>query len=89
MKRLGDTPTIHETATVLGCTLGRYTEVGADVTMQEVKFGDYSYIVKGGSVVWSTIGKFCSWDWSHEELRAALPDIRDLSIDVFIEKYAI
>ena len=27
------------------------------------------------------------WDWSHERLRAALPDIRELPIDAFIEKY--
>jgi phosphonate metabolism protein (transferase hexapeptide repeat family) len=27
------------------------------------------------------------WDWSHEALRAALPDIRALDIDAFIEKY--
>ncbi|NNU80346.1 chloramphenicol acetyltransferase [Halovulum dunhuangense] len=201
MKHLSDIPTIHDTATVIDSTLGRYTEVGAHVTLREVGFGDYSYIVKGGNVVWSTIGKFCSiaegarinpgnhatwrasqhhftyrsaqygmgpddadffqwrrdhwvsighdvwighgvtilagvtvgtgavigagavvsrdvapytivggvpareirrrfsetqaeallaiawWDWSHEALRAALPDIRDLPIDAFIEKY--
>jgi hypothetical protein len=27
------------------------------------------------------------WDWSHEALRAALPDIRALSIGAFVEKY--
>lgn len=27
------------------------------------------------------------WDWSHERLRTALPDIRALDIDAFIEKY--
>ncbi len=60
MKRLSENPTVHETATLIDCTLGRWTEVHAEVTMREVEFGDYSYIVRGGHVVWSTIGKFCS-----------------------------
>ncbi len=60
MKRLSETPTVHETATVVDCTLGRWTEVQANVTLRDVAFGDYSYIVRGGSAVWSTIGKFCS-----------------------------
>ncbi|MBN9887319.1 DapH/DapD/GlmU-related protein [Salipiger abyssi] len=202
MKKLTEAPTIHETSSVVNCTLGKWTEVQAHVSMREVEFGDYSYIVKHGNVVWSSIGKFCSiaegarinpgnhatwraaqhhftyraaqfglgeddadffqwrrdhwvsighdvwighgvtvlpgvrigdgavvgagavvskdvapytivggvaaqpikrrftemqgtalqeiawWDWPHETLRAALPDIRRLSIDAFIEKYA-
>jgi phosphonate metabolism protein (transferase hexapeptide repeat family) len=27
------------------------------------------------------------WDWDHETLRAALPDLRNLAIDAFLEKY--
>ncbi|MBF9051510.1 chloramphenicol acetyltransferase [Roseobacter sp. HKCCD9010] len=27
------------------------------------------------------------WDWTHDELRAGLPDFRALDIDAFIEKY--
>jgi len=27
------------------------------------------------------------WDWSHDQLRVRLPDIRRLDIDAFIEKY--
>ncbi|MHA3915404.1 DapH/DapD/GlmU-related protein [Halovulum sp. GXIMD14793] len=201
MKRLTEAPNIYDTATVIDCKLGRWTEIMADVSMREVEFGDYSYIVRGGNVVWATIGKFCSiaegarinpgnhatwrasqhhftyraemfdlgeddaeffqwrkdhwvtigndvwighgvtilagvtigdgavvgagavvsknvapyeivggvpakhlkrrfteaqaealqrikwWDWSHDQLRAALPDIRKLSIDEFIERY--
>jgi len=60
MKRLSEAPTVHETATVIDCRLGRWTEIYAHVSMRDVDFGDYSYIVKGGNVVWSTIGKFCS-----------------------------
>ena len=58
--KLSETPLIHETATVIDCTLGKWTEIMAHVSMRDVEFGDYSYIVRGGNVVWSTIGKFCS-----------------------------
>ena len=27
------------------------------------------------------------WDWSHEQLHAALPDFRALSVEAFVEKY--
>lgn len=60
MKRLSEAPTIHETASVVDCTLGKWTEVYAHVTLREVRLGDYSYIVKHGNAVWTTIGKFCS-----------------------------
>ncbi|MGF1658309.1 MAG: DapH/DapD/GlmU-related protein [Rubrimonas sp.] len=60
MKRLSEAPTVHPTATVIDCALGRWTEIQAGVTMREVEFGDYSYIVRDGNVVWSTFGKFCS-----------------------------
>jgi hypothetical protein len=60
MKLLTEAPTIHPTATVVDCELGKWTEIYAQVSMRESAFGDYSYIVKGGNVVWSTIGKFCS-----------------------------
>jgi len=60
MKMLTEAPTVHETAKVVDCELGKWTEIQAHVSMRESSFGDYSYIVKGGNVVWSTIGKFCS-----------------------------
>lgn len=60
MKMLSETPNIHETATVVDCDLGKWTEIMAHVSMRETQFGDYSYIVNHGNVVWSTIGKFCS-----------------------------
>ncbi|AMY70579.1 DapH/DapD/GlmU-related protein [Frigidibacter mobilis] len=60
MKLLTEAPTIHETANVVDCELGKWTEIQAHVSMRASSFGDYSYIVKGGNVVWSTIGKFCS-----------------------------
>lgn len=60
MKRLSEAPTVHPSATLIDCTLGKWTEVYAHVTMREVALGDYSYIVTRGNAVWSTIGKFCS-----------------------------
>ncbi len=33
------------------------------------------------------LGKLAWWDWSHDALRAALPDFRKLSIDAFLDKY--
>lgn len=60
MKALSEQPNVHATASLIDCTLGKWTEIMAHVTMREVGFGDYSYIVKGGNVVWATIGKFCS-----------------------------
>ena len=59
-KRLGDAPTIHESATVRDSTLGRYTEVGARTSIAESTFGDYSYIVHDGSIIYAGVGKFCS-----------------------------
>jgi phosphonate metabolism protein (transferase hexapeptide repeat family) len=59
-RMLTPAPTVHPTATVVDCDLGQWTEVMAGCTLREVTFGDYSYIVRGGNVVWSTIGKFCS-----------------------------
>lgn len=60
MKMLSEAPTVHETAHLVECEIGRWTEIGAHVSMREVSFGDYSYIVQGGHAVWSSIGKFCS-----------------------------
>lgn len=59
-KRLSETPTIHDTATVLRSTLGRYTEVGARTSVIESIIGDYSYVVNDADIIYATIGKFCS-----------------------------
>ncbi|HTJ59118.1 MAG TPA: DapH/DapD/GlmU-related protein [Devosiaceae bacterium] len=59
-KMLGEEPSVHPTATIRQSTLGRYTEVGAHTSIAETSFGDYSYIVHDGNVIYSDIGKFCS-----------------------------
>ena len=58
MKKLGDTPFIHETAKVTQSTLGRYTEVGAHCHVAYSSMGDYSYCVGGTQIAYATIGKF-------------------------------
>mgnify|MGYP001179526455 CR=1 FL=1 len=59
-KNLGEEPTVHPTAAIRDSRLGRYTEVGARTAILETDFGDYSYIVHDGSIVYATVGKFCS-----------------------------
>ena len=59
-KMLGEAPHIHETAKVAGCTLGVYTDIGARTSMNDTRFGDYSYITSDCHVADTTIGKFCS-----------------------------
>lgn len=60
MKMLSEAPTIDPTAQIVGCRLGRWTEIQSCVSMREVDFGDYSYIVSDSSAIWASIGKFCS-----------------------------
>ncbi|TXR46755.1 DapH/DapD/GlmU-related protein [Phyllobacterium endophyticum] len=59
-KMLGIAPSIHPTATVRDSKLGQYTEVGERTAIAETEFGDYSYIVHDGSIIYAKIGKFCS-----------------------------
>jgi len=59
-KNLGLEPSIHPTAHVRDCRLGRYTEVGAFTHMTETAMDDYSYVVQGSEIIYTTIGKFCS-----------------------------
>lgn len=59
-KMLDEAPAVHESAIVRDSTLGRYTEIGARTTIFETEFGDYSYIVHDGSIIYASVGKFCS-----------------------------
>ena len=60
MKRLGIEPSIDPSATVRDSKLGAYVEVRERTKVLESSMGDYSYIVNDGSIIYSTIGKFCS-----------------------------
>lgn len=59
-RKLGIAPYIHESASVVDCTLGRYTEVSERCRLNEVEMGDYSYIMQDGSIWCATIGKFAN-----------------------------
>lgn len=60
VKSLGEEPTIHESSTVLNCTLGSWTELGPNTWMEESSLGDYSYTAGDNQIIYAEIGKFCS-----------------------------
>jgi len=53
-----DGPTIHEPCHVENATFGRFTEVGAQSSILNSEFGDYSYCTRGCDIANTTIGKF-------------------------------
>lgn len=55
-----DEPRIHPSADLRNARLGRYTEIRERVSFRDSSLGDYSYLERGGEVIYSTIGKFCS-----------------------------
>ncbi|MCL6706025.1 hypothetical protein M8R20_03330 [Pseudomonas sp. R2.Fl] len=57
-RKLGLEPSVHATASVVNSTLGRYTEVSERCRLDEVSFGDYSYIMQDGAIWCAEIGKF-------------------------------
>ncbi|MGM0875832.1 MAG: DapH/DapD/GlmU-related protein [Bacillota bacterium] len=59
-KCLSETPTIHESSTVLNSTLGSWTELGENTWLEESSFGDYSYTAGDAQIIYAEIGKFCS-----------------------------
>jgi phosphonate metabolism protein (transferase hexapeptide repeat family) len=60
MKQLSEKPTVDPSASIRDSTLGRYSDVGARTSIAETTFGDYSYIVHDGSIIYAQVGKFCS-----------------------------
>jgi phosphonate metabolism protein (transferase hexapeptide repeat family) len=59
-KALGETPSIHRTASVRASVFGRYCEVGARTKVAESSFGDYAYVVNDSDIIYTDVGKFCS-----------------------------
>ncbi|MCS6837050.1 MAG: acetyltransferase [Anaerolineae bacterium] len=59
-KRLSEQPTVHPTARLWQCQLGAWTEVGAHNLLIETSMGDYSYTDDQVSMIYTTVGKFCS-----------------------------
>ena len=59
-KNLSEQPTIHETSTITKSTLGSWTEIGPNSTIEETILGDYSYTAGDNQIIYAEIGKFCS-----------------------------
>lgn len=59
-KQLGDVPYVHKTSRIRDSTLGPWTSIGPNCTLNESTFGDYSYTAGDVSIIYSDIGKFCS-----------------------------
>jgi phosphonate metabolism protein (transferase hexapeptide repeat family) len=58
--KLGLEPLIHPTAKVHECSFGRYTEVGERSILNEVMFGDYTYVVNDSNIAYTSVGKCTS-----------------------------
>lgn len=59
-KPLGEKVAIHGSATVHGCQMGPYTEIGARTLFLDSKLGAYSYVQNDCNIIHSDIGKFVS-----------------------------
>jgi phosphonate metabolism protein (transferase hexapeptide repeat family) len=58
--RLGPAPTVAADAVLEEAVLGRYVEIGARTRVSHATFGDYSYMMEDGQVLFAAVGKFCS-----------------------------
>ena len=59
-KKLSEKPTIHPTCVIRNSKIGSWTSLGKDTRLNEVTFNDYSYTAGNVSIVYTTVGKFCS-----------------------------
>ena len=57
---LGEAPRIHPSAILRQSKLGAWTDIGPNCSLTETSFGDYSYLDRDVSVIYASIGKFCS-----------------------------
>jgi phosphonate metabolism protein (transferase hexapeptide repeat family) len=58
--RLGPGPLVAPTASVEESVLGAYVEICDRTRISHSRFGDYSYMMEDGQVLFSEIGRFCS-----------------------------
>jgi phosphonate metabolism protein (transferase hexapeptide repeat family) len=58
--RLGPTAVVASTAMIEDSALGAYVEIGERTRISHSVFGDYSYMMEDGQVLFAEIGKFCS-----------------------------
>ncbi|MGB7206836.1 MAG: DapH/DapD/GlmU-related protein, partial [Anderseniella sp.] len=53
-------PSIHATATLSDCKLGRFCEVKERVQMRSSVLGDYTYVERHSELIYTQTGKFCA-----------------------------
>jgi hypothetical protein len=58
MKALGEQPVFHNNVIIHDSYFGVYTEIGANSSVVETTFGDYSYTAGDNQIIYSEIGKF-------------------------------
>src|SRR5258708_6412682 len=57
---LGEQPYIHPTCHIRNSRIGAWTALGANTSLVESSFGDYSYTAGDVQIIYSDIGKYCS-----------------------------
>jgi serine acetyltransferase len=85
----------HGVTVTAGVTIGTGAVIGAgavvtkDVAPYTVVGGVPARVIKRRftEAQADALQDIAVWDWSRDRYRAALPDIRALEIDAFIEKY--
>ena len=55
-----NTPHIPPGCEIVNAQFGAYVEIGERTRISHARFGDYSYIMEDGQILFSEIGKFCS-----------------------------
>ena len=59
-KMLTEEPTVHASSHIRESELGVWTDIGPNCSITESKIGDYTYCAGDASIIYTTIGKFCS-----------------------------
>lgn len=59
-KALGEQPLIHADCVIYNSYLGAWTEIGANTSIIESTFDDYSYTAGDVDMMYTKVGKFCS-----------------------------
>ncbi|MET1249566.1 DapH/DapD/GlmU-related protein [Sporolactobacillus sp. STCC-11] len=59
-RTLSEQSTISLSAVIVNSKLGTWTDIGPNTRMEDTDFGDYSYTDGDATIIYATIGKFCS-----------------------------